>query len=278
MKQRWKEAGLIALALVAVGLAFVGVSLVTGNSSESVQLIVLGLVCLVAYLAAVRWIERRVPRELSLHHALPVLAAGMLGGIALFSLVMTVEWLAGAYHPAGWGSFSGLGLGLAVALGIAFQEEILFRGLLFRLCSKIFGTWAGLVLSALLFGAAHMGAGATLASWLVIAITGGVLLGAAYAATGRLWLPLGLHAGFDFADDSIFGHPVSGHQTASGLIAGRLQGPDILAGGSWGPDASIVTVIICLVAAACLLWRVVKLRRAQPPIWSNVSTAGAAGL
>lgn len=273
MKQRWKEAGLIFPGFVAVVIAFVIVALLLRNLGGAVQLIGVAIICLTAYLAAVKWIERRAQTELSLHHALPVLAAGMLGGVALFSLVMAIEWLAGAYRPAGWGAFGGLGLGFVVALAIAVQEEILFRGLLLRLFCKIFGTWGGLPLSALLFGAAHANAGATFASWLVIAATGGVLLGAAYAATGRLWLPLGLHAGFDFADDLVFGHPLSGHQTVSGLIEGQLHGPDILTGGNWGPDASIVAVIACLAAATYLLWRMVKLRRVERPIWSDTSAA-----
>src|SRR5665213_3097079 len=90
--QRWKAAASIVPGLVAVAIAFVVVSLLLSNFGEAVQLPGVAIVCLAGYLAAVKWIERREPTELSLHHALPVLAAGLLGGIALFSLVMAIEW------------------------------------------------------------------------------------------------------------------------------------------------------------------------------------------
>lgn len=112
----------------------------------------------------------------------------------------------------------------------------------------------------------HAIAGAAFASQLTIALTGGVLLGAAYMASGRLWLPIGLHTGLDFADDAVFGHPVSGSKIVSGLIEGQLSGPNFLTGGYWGPDASIIALIVCLAAAACLLCRMVRLKGTEPPI------------
>ena len=155
---------------------------------------------------------------------------------------------------------------LAVA---AVPEEILFRGLLFRLCSKVVGTWGALFVTAVAFGAVHSVSGASLTAQLSILLSGGVMLAAAYAATGRLWLPTGLHWGVDFTETKVFGNPTSGH-LGSGLIVGRVSGPDILTGGAWGVDASIVSVIVCLAVATYLLWRTVKLRRIEPPIWSDV--------
>ncbi len=113
MRERWKQAGLTLLTALAVWLAFVaGIFLLSSypqylmvNPSESEAHLDLAIVCLAIYLAAVKWIERRVPMELSPRHALPGLAPGVLGGIALFSLVMAILWLAGAYQADGWGSF-----------------------------------------------------------------------------------------------------------------------------------------------------------------------------
>jgi CAAX protease family protein len=278
MRERWKQAGLMFLSLLAVVAMMVGYArLITelGNQSLYVGHIGLAIVCLVAYLAAARLIERRAPTELSLSHALPALGAGLLVGIALFALVMAVLWIAGAYRPQGWNSVQGLGLAAMFHLAVALREEIFYRGLLFRLCSKVVGTWGALLLSAAIFGATHIGSpGWTLAGLFSVALAG-VMFAAAYAATGRLWLPIGLHAGWNFTQGSVFGLLVSGNDTGSGLIAGALEGPDFLTGGPFGPEATIVTVILIGATAAYLLWRMVKLQRVEPPIWSEHKHASA---
>jgi membrane protease YdiL (CAAX protease family) len=273
MRERWKQAGLILLSLVAVVAAMAAYPFLmtaTANQSFHVGHIGLAIVCLVAYLAAARLIERRAPTELSLRHALPALGAGLLVGVALFALVMAVLWIAGAYRPQGWNSVEGLGLAAMFWLAVGVREEIFYRGLLFRLCSRVVGTWGALLLSAAIFAAMHLASPGWTLAGLVSIVVAGVMFAAAYAATGRLWLPIGLHTGWNFTQGSVFGLLVSGNDTGSGLIAGTLQGPDVLTGGPFGPEATIVTVIVIGATAAYLLWRMVKLRRVEPPIWSGV--------
>ena len=95
----------------------------------------------------------------------------------------------------------------------------------------------------------------------------GVLLGAAYAATTRLWLPIGLHVGWNFTEGSLFGMSVSGGTATGGLVRGSLNGPQILTGGQFGPEASIVAVIISLAVSLYFIWRLVRLHRVLPPVW-----------
>ena len=149
-------------------------------------------------------------------------------------------------------------------------EEILFRGLLFRLSSKIVGTWGALIFTSGLFGLAHLAnRGASIRSSIAIALEAGVLLGATYAATRRLWLPIGLHAGWNFTEGSLFGMTLSGNTMGVGLLRGSLSGPEALTGGAFGPEASIVAVLVCLLAALFFLWRIVKLHRVEAPMWSK---------
>ena len=94
-----------------------------------------------------------------------------------------------------------------------------------------------------------------------------MLLGAAYALKQRLWLPIGLHLGWNFAEGSIFGMSVSGHTKQGSLIAGTLLGRGLLTGGAFGPENSIVAVVICFAVALFLLFRTVTTRRqAKPPV------------
>src|SRR6202011_1932406 len=106
-----------------------------------------------------------------IHGALPEIAGGMLTGLGLFSLLMGIVWAAGPYHPEGWGVHPMLGRGLLFALLAGIVEEILFRGLLFRLFSKVLGAWGALLLTSALFGLAHTAnPGATVSSSLAIAL------------------------------------------------------------------------------------------------------------
>jgi membrane protease YdiL (CAAX protease family) len=85
------------------------------------------------------------------------------------------------YHIVGFGKTTGIAAGLSLAVLSSFREEVLFRGILFRLSSPIIGTWRALLLTSALFGLAHLGnTGATFSSGVAIMLEAGVLLGAAY--------------------------------------------------------------------------------------------------
>ena len=272
MRKTWKEAGLGLLNLLLVVAVIVAAQLWLPKHLGAAGAALVAALCLGTYIAGSKWIEHRTPTELAIRHALPELGAGMFAGLTLFSSVMLLLLACGVYHSSGWGTMGQLagGFGLAVLAGIV--EEILFRGLLFRLSAKLIGTWGALALTAALFGAAHAAnRGATLSSSVAIAVEAGILLGATYAATKRLWLPIGLHVGWNFTEGSLFGMTLSGNKMASGLVQGSLSGPRILTGGEFGPEASIIAVIVCLAAAVYFIRRTVKLRLVEPPVWSKSS-------
>jgi hypothetical protein len=93
--------------------------------------------------------------------------------------------------------------------------------------------------------------GATTVSTVAIALEAGVLLGAAYAACGSLWLPIGLHFGWNFTEGGVFGVAVSGRKAGAGIVNMPLSGSALWTGGQFGPEASLVAVAVCLVAG-CL--------------------------
>jgi membrane protease YdiL (CAAX protease family) len=228
----------------------------------------LALLVLATYVAASKWIERRTPSELNVRRLLPGVATGFAIGFVLFACGMGILWTVSVYHPAGGGTANRLANGLVSALMAGVLEETVFRGLLFRLSSKILGTWGALLFTAALFGAAHaFNPGATFSSSLAIAVEAGVLLGAAYAATQSLWVPIGLHIGWNFTESSIFSMTSSGYSVSAGLIPGSLSGPRILTGGQFGPEASIVAVMVCLAAALYYIRRIATRHGAEPPIW-----------
>jgi uncharacterized protein len=272
MRSPWKDAGRGCLNLLLVIVAIVVAQLLLHriHASQMVGASIVTLFVVVVYLAASKWIERRPLEEFQANRALPEGVAGLLLGFVLFSVVMGILWTLGVYHPGGRGTTRGLAIGLVLALCSGVMEEILFRGLLFRVSAKILGTWGALLLTAAFFGAAHaFNPGATVSSSLAIALEAGVLLGAAYAATTRLWLPIGLHMAWNFTEGPVFGMSVSGGTMGGDLLRGSINGPRILTGGQFGPEASIVAVLICLVAAIYFIVRIVKLHRIEPAVWSR---------
>jgi membrane protease YdiL (CAAX protease family) len=105
------------------------------------------------------------------------------------------------------------------------------------------------------FGLAHIpNPNASLWGAIAIAIEAGFMLAAAYAATRTLWLPIGLHFGWNFALGGIFGAEVSGNDTTNGLLDATLSGPTPLTGGAFGPEASGYAVAFGAALTVVFLW------------------------
>ena len=107
----------------------------------------------------------------------------------------------------------------------------------------------------LFFGAAHLfNQNATVLSAVAITVEAGIFLGAAYMLTRRLWLPIGIHTGWNFTEGGVFGAAESG-SAPHGWLQSTTSGPAWLSGGEFGPEASVVTVIICgAIGLALVLW------------------------
>jgi membrane protease YdiL (CAAX protease family) len=232
----------------------------------SVVALVAGLGAVALYVGYVRLVERRPVDELAGAGAAAELAGGFALGAALFGATIGILCALGvaSIGPGdGWGA---LGRGLIGAIAAALLEEILVRAILFRIIEQALGTLIALALSAAVFGLLHASnPGASVTSTLAIALEPGILLAAAFAWTRRLWIVFGLHAAWNFTEGGVFGASVSGND-AHGLFSTQLHGARLLTGGEFGPEASIVAVVVCLIAALALLARV---RRAGfvPPFW-----------
>jgi membrane protease YdiL (CAAX protease family) len=205
------------------------------------------------YALLVRGLEHRRARELGIRRGIGPLGIGLLVGAGLMGLVYLVLWaLDLARFGAGTG-WHGIGVGLVSALAAAVFEELLLRAVLFRILEDVGGTTVAVILSAAIFGALHCAnPGATLFSMVAIAIEAGILLALAYALTRNLWLAVGIHMGWNFAEGSIFGAEVSGSKEAHSLFSTVLAGPKLLTGGAFGPEASIVSLVACLLVAAVI--------------------------
>jgi membrane protease YdiL (CAAX protease family) len=250
----------LASLLVASGVSAAIQFLPRRFLPREVSELVAAAIFLRLYVAGARWIERRRAVELSPDRSALGILEGLVFGIVLFSCVMGILRLAGVYSPGAWGRWQPLGLALLSALEGAVFEETVFRGFLFRSLARFGDNWIALGVTATLFSLAHVGKpGATWVSGLA-GFAAGILFGAAFASRSSLWLPIGIHAGWNFAEGPVFGMEVSGNARPVGWIGGQLHGPAILTGGAFGPEASIAAVVVCSVLAAFYLR---KMRRAD---------------
>jgi membrane protease YdiL (CAAX protease family) len=135
---------------------------------------------------------------------------------------------------------------------VALVEEILFRGVLFRIPERSLGSWAALALSALIFALAHLPNEGVTPLAVANTAVAGLMFAAAYLATRRLWLAIGAHFAWNFLSDGVFSLPTSG-SPARGLLQGQLSGPEWLTGGAYGLEASVLTLAAYSLATALLL-------------------------
>lgn len=131
-------------------------------------------------------------------------------------------------------------------------EEVLSRGIVFRLVEQSLGSWAALAISSLLFGLAHLPGGGAGVLAIVITVMAGVLFASAYLLTRGLWLGIGIHIAWNYTLGSIYSIAVSGREV-NGLLRGTVSGPDWLTGGACGLEASVFTLIVLATVAAYLL-------------------------
>lgn len=210
---------------------------------------------LVVYAFATRLGEGRWPSELAVRPALKGLAVGVSVGLILMVVLMAVMALSGLYAIT-WVGVVPVWGGLSLAVQAAITEELWMRALLFRLLWRAFGPLPAFALSALVFGALHLAnPGATLVAGATVTVAG-LMFCALYALTGRLWVSIGLHLAWNFAQGSLFGAAVSGGDLGSSVARSTARDTTRawLTGGTFGPEASILALfLISLVTIGALV-------------------------
>jgi len=220
------------------------------------------------YCAFVGLVERRpVVAEFALNGWARELGAGLLGGLLLFSVVVGIIAAFGGYRVIGQNPAGVLLPVLAISITSGVTEEIMLRGIFFRLIESWLGSWIALILSAAVFGALHLGnPNASLLAGSAIALEAGVMLAALYMLTRRLWAAIGLHAAWNLSQGGIYGIAVSGFKQ-DGILIPRVSGSDLLTGGSFGAEASLPAIIVCTAFGIAALVLAHRRGRFVQPFW-----------
>ena len=198
---------------------------------------------------------------------------GVALGSGLALTIVGIQWAAGwvtvetgagptsvqaVWEPSFLAGFIGIAIGSA-------GEELLFRGYGFQQLIRATNPWITVIGTSLLFGVVHDSNPDFSQVALLNTVLFGMIFGLALVRHRTLWLPYGMHFGWNFGLAAI-GANLSGLRIKlTGLIVIPV-GPSYWTGAAYGPEASLLTTLaVC--AAALILWKAPAGRSGQPLLW-----------
>lgn len=181
------------------------------------------------------------------------LGAGLM--LAIFALEAGLGWVqivGFAWQEGLPNAVKALALGLGLYIAVAFTEELMVRGYILQTLAEGLPLGLAVLLSSAIFGLLHISN--PNASWVstLNLIIAGIFLALGYTVTRRLWLPMGLHFGWNFFQGTILGFPVSGTESLT-LIRQIENGPDVITGGAFGPEAGLTGLAASLIGIGLIL-------------------------
>ncbi len=203
---------------------------------------------------------------------------GAIVGLGALSLQLELM------HLGGWFDFGTMQLhGVAVLkygtiwalmfLCVGFTEEGMLRGYVQRVTTDSFrrlsggrSFWASAILYSLIFGSAHLGNPGENKFGIFMVVVDGMAMCFSLWRTGDLWWAIGNHAAWDWGQTFLFGTPNSGLHGANALMSPSFHGPLLLAGGTDGPEGS---VLVLLSEAIFVLSIAVIYRKRRYPLVSD---------
>ena len=210
-----------------------------------------------------RWLDKRSFESLGLkldRHTLIDLLTGI--GITfvqmgfIYVVMLSLGWLtfegfAWEFDPVNVVVMGVLSF-FVVFIFVGWNEELLSRGYHLQTIASGLNLFWGVVISSAVFGLLHLGN--PNATWVSAAgiFFAGVYLAYGYIRTRQLWLPIGLHIGWNFFEGVVFGFPVSGLDIYA-LTRITVHGPELWTGGAFGPEAGLI-VLPSLIVGAILIY------------------------
>ncbi len=267
----WLVLALLVDTLHWLDIDFHGKTLNTiSPDGKIIGIIILFSVNLLLVLLAWRWLERKQLKDMwwvFSQKQWKYLVSGLAAGLVEVLLVFGGMVIIGVVKPA-WGLASVPTGTVLMALGWLFAssilgpivEEVLNRGYWFQNIKRGWGVVPAIVVTSLLFGGMHLlnpNADPLGAINIMLSAT-------TYALSllwlRSLWLPIGWHAGWNFAQFFIAGLPNSGVSVSSmglegtTLFVSSSLGSHWLNGGEFGMEASLIRTVVLIVAIIGLLW------------------------
>jgi uncharacterized protein len=179
---------------------------------------------------------------------------GCVWGFAMLSLVVMIIRLTGHFEIdsvalSGADIFKyAIGWGLAFYF-VAISEEFIFRGYLLFIYTRGMSFWVSALILSLLFGAAHLGNPNENPFGILQVVVVGMIFCLTIRRTGSIWLAVGFHLTWDWAQTYFYGTADSGLLGVGRLLNSSSVGPTWLTGGGAGPEGSVIAFVVLLLFA-----------------------------
>ena len=191
--------------------------------------------------------------------SIALLQMGLIYALMFWLGWITFEGFAWEFDPIGM-VLKNIVLFFIIFIFVGWNEELLSRGYHLQTIASGINLFWGVIISSALFGVFHLGnPSATWASAAGIFFAG-IYLAYGYIRTKQLWLPIGLHIGWNFFEGVVFGFPVSGLDIYA-LARINVHGPELWTGGPFGPEAGLI-VLPALILGGFLIY-LSTMRRAK---------------
>lgn len=134
------------------------------------------------------------------------------------------------------------------------SEEVLSRSWMIPAIESRFGPWVALIISSSIFSVGHFGNPNVNWIGLINILLAGLMLGLFFLKYRNIWFVTGLHAGWNWVQATVFDFNVSGFDVYS-LINFNPYGNEMISGGKFGFEGSIVSCIMLTLVIGYLLWK-----------------------
>lgn len=246
-----------------------GVSTLSSETRNLIKGIFVSILIIGSYLLFYSKYEKRKVTEFATTQIWKRLLAGLIIGTFLQLLTIYIIYLFGDFKIISINKISTIIIPFTVAFTVAIFEEILMRGIIFRITEEKLGSIIALVISGAIFGGLHIfSPHYTFLSVLSICIAG-ILFGASYIYHRNLWLPIAIHFAWNFTQNGIFGATTSGIEETSSLLTTSIKGKEIITGGLFGPEGSIQALLFLIIATAIIIRLLYKQNKMLKPSWKR---------
>ena len=160
------------------------------------------------------------------------------GSLEIIEIDLNIKWFIGS---------------MLLMMLVSLHEEVIVRGYLLNSLMAVSNKYFALLLSSVLFGAMHLMNPNISAISFVNIVLAGFLLGISYLHSKNLWFPMGLHFSWNFFQGPVLGFEVSGQKMES-LITQKISGNELITGGEFGFEGSLIATILMVLTIIILNW------------------------
>jgi len=271
LRAGWRILAFLAIFYsIALPVLFGLRALLGFSKSSPLVIVIIALTATPAVYIARRWVDKKdfdsLGLTISWQGAADVLFGFVLSGImmgAVFGVMLTLGYVGKVEMTAmGWSTAGLLVSSLFIMALVGFWEELVFRGYILQNMAEGLGMSTAVLISCVLYGAVHsVNPNAGLLSTAIIILFGYLRI-YGYVGTGQLWLSMGMHTGWNFFQATVFGFAASGHVENRTLLTHDALAADWLSGGDFGPEASVITIPVVLIALVAMwAWSSMSIRR-----------------